>query len=147
MDVEFGTLLTTLAIVSLTLAASVLVVAWGREPQDGLAYWSAGLALYGLSIATFALRFSGSQALSIVLTNLLMAALLSSHAIAISKFHGRPLPAWAIWLPPLLACVVSTALSGQHALRNALLALLFMAQSMMLVRLAWRPHPGAAIPR
>ena len=146
MEFGFGTLLTTLTIVSLTLAGSVLVVAWGRGNRDGLVYWSAGLALYGLSVAGFALRFSGWSAVSIVLTNLLVAAMLSAHAIAIADFHRRSLPAWTIWLPLLLAGIISVALAGQHPLRNALLALVFMAQSVMLTRLAWTP-PGGAIPR
>lgn len=140
MEIGFGTLLTTLTIVSLTLAGSVLVVAWGRDNQDGLTHWSAGLALYGLSVATFALRFSGWPAVSIVLTNLLTASLLAAHAAAISKFHRISLPAWAIWLPLLLACVIGGALSADHALRNALLALVFMAQAVMIARLAWK-HP------
>ena len=147
MEVGFGTLLTTLTIVSLTLAASVLVVAWGREAQDGLVHWSAGLALYGVSVAVFALRFSGWPFVSIVLTNLLTGSLLAAHAVAISKFQGRSLPSWQVWLPLLMAGIVSAALADRHPERNAVLALIFMIQSLLMVRLAWMPHSGGAIPR
>lgn len=141
MKLDLPTLLLVMLLCNLTLALAVLVDTW-RSWADGLATWGLGLLLYGLSVPVFALRFAGWEVLSVIGSNLLVAATLSLHLLALRQFQGERLgllPLSLVWMPPLAVGLGVLLLQEQHKWRAIFLAFLYGVQAALLAWQAWAP--------
>lgn len=145
MTLDLPTLVLVLILVSLTLALSVLYVAWTARAQDGLATWGWGLVLYTMSYPAFLLRMAGWPTLSVLTTNVLTAGALALHVLALERFQrrrGPAVPVWLIWAPVLAAELATLLLLHQHQFRAVVISSLLALVAGVLVWQAWRPGPA-----
>lgn len=142
MSLDIPTLVLVLTLISLTLAVSVLYVAGSARSEDGLATWGWGLLLYAASFPAFLLRMAGWPMVSILGSNLLVAATLAVQTLALGRFQqgrGAVVPRWLVWGPVALTAVAAGLLLDHHQGRalatSALLVLVAGVQTWQ----AWSP--------
>jgi signal transduction histidine kinase len=105
MQIDVRTLFVVHAVVSLTLAALMVVFWRAHRSMPGVAQWTLGTALLGLTILGGALRGVLPNLLSIVLANGVGVAGVAAFWNGIRLFAGRP----ARWLGPLVAIAGTAA--------------------------------------
>lgn len=145
MTLDLPTLVLVLMLVSLTLAVSVLYVAWTARAQDGLATWGWGLVLHALSYPAFLLRLAGWPVLSILTFNALTAGSLALMVLALERFQrhrGPSVPRWLIWGPVPAVELASLLLLHEHQWRAFVISGLFTLVATVLAWQAWRPGPA-----
>ncbi|MBX3633216.1 MAG: GGDEF domain-containing protein [Simplicispira sp.] len=136
MHADVPTLMATILLASLTMAAVMLVVGWGMR-REGLQIWAAGLAVHAAGYLFFALRGQIDETLSILAGNTLASLALALLLAAVWRFYGAA-QHWAPLLvaPALLLAGLSQLLDNFSA-RIVLSSLVFAGQS---CALAWVLH-------
>ena len=105
MPVDVATIMLMFPVVSLSMAAAMLVVAWGRWRDDGLAPWAAGVLMIAVAFPLFIANSLVSNQLPalMVVGNTLLAA---SYWCRWWRFAGsladpvRFGKFWCRWWPP-----------------------------------------------
>ena len=132
MAADIPTLLMMVAVASMVMAGTLVVVAWG-ERSDGLKLWAGGLCCHALAYVMFLLRGHIPDPVSILLGNALASATFSFLLAAVHRFQGRTLP-WRIMLAPPLALAGLLSLFLQDfGLRVTLTSLIVALQAVWLL--------------
>ena len=144
MPVDVATIMLMFPVVSLSMAAAMLVVAWGRWRDDGLAPWAAGVLMIAVAFPLFIANSLVSNQLPalMVVGNTLLAASYSASLVAICRFFGRPCSLWKILVPVVAAVVGSLVLMDRPEARVAAGGALFSLQGGMVAREALRRDNG-----
>ncbi len=105
MPVDVATIMLMYPVVSLSMAAAMLVVAWGRWRDDGLAPWAAGVLMIAVAFPLFIANSLVSNQLPalMVVGNTLLAASYSASLVAIAGSLADPVrfgKFWCRWWPP-----------------------------------------------
>lgn len=133
MAADIPTLLMMVAIASMVMAGTLVVVAWG-ERSDGLKLWAAGLCCHALAYMLLLLRGRIPDPVSILLGNALLSATFSLLLAAVYRFQGRALP-WRVMLaPPLVLAGVLSLFLQDFGTRVALSALVMALQAAWMLR-------------
>ena len=149
MRLDLVTLLWVMTLVTTVMGVAVLLADPRVRGGRGLGAWGLGLLANGASYPAFAWRFEGDAESSIVLTNLLASGGLALHTLAVAQFRTEDRPpttpsrAWLVFLPVLLTGLIALASVEDHQARNALVAIVMLAQAAWLLRLAL--PPGSAL--
>lgn len=142
MHLDLATLLWVMAVVTTVMGLSVLLAHPRVRGGEGLGAWGLSLLANALSYPAFALRFAGSQEASIVATNVLACATVSLQTLAVLQFRaagGAIARPWLLVAPVLCTGLVALAGVEAHRARNALVALILLAQAGWLLSLVLRP--------
>jgi len=132
MAADIPTLLMMVAVASMVMAGTLVVVAWG-ERSDGLKLWAAGLCCHALAYVMFLLRGHIPDPVSILLGNTLASATFSFLLAAVHRFQGSVLRWRAMLLPPLGLAGLLSLLLQDFGLRVTLSALVMAFQAAWLL--------------
>lgn len=142
MHLDLLTLMWVMLLASLTLAFSVLVVAWGAAEHDGLASWGIALAVHAASYPFFAYRLYGSFFVSVLGTTLTNSSAMALFAIAIWRFqHGRgpTAPRAVIWAPVGVAVLLSLVTFDSNHWRTVSNTCVLCVQAGLVGWMSWAP--------
>ncbi|MFM7532396.1 MAG: GGDEF domain-containing protein [Rubrivivax sp.] len=142
MHLDLTTLLWVMPFVTSVMGVSVLLAHPRVGGAEGLGTWGLGLLVNAASYPAFAWRFTGELGYSIVATNVLAAASVALHALAVAQFRagGESAPrAWPAFVPVVLTGLIALGTLDEHRARNALVAVVLLAQAAWLLRLAVPP--------
>ena len=144
MPVDVATIMLMFPVVSLSMAAAMLVVAWGRWRDDGLAPWAAGVLMIAVAFPLFIVNSLASNQFPalMVVGNTLLAASYSASLVAICRFFGRPCSHWRILVPLVAAMAGSLVLMDLPEARVAAGGALFSLQGGMVAREALHRDNG-----
>jgi diguanylate cyclase (GGDEF)-like protein len=140
---DLPTLIWAMLVSSLVLSASVLLIGWRTQSDDGLRVWGWGMFVLGLSYPAYGLRLAGWAHTSILVSSFLTSATIALHIVAVDQFQrGRaPAPPRALVWPPVVVCVAMAALLLEHGQARVLGNTLLLAlQSGVLAWCAWAPR-------
>ena len=110
MAIDVRTLFVVHAVISLTLAAMMVVFWRGHRSIPGLGHWTVGTILLGVMVLGVGLRGALPDFASIVLANTLGVVCLAAFWNGIRLFDGRP----ARWLAPALAAAAVAVLLAYY---------------------------------
>ena len=128
MHADVPTLMATILLASLTMAAVMLIVGWGMR-REGLQVWAVGLAAHAAGYLALALSGQIDERLSVLAGNSLVALALALLLAAVWRFYGVA-QHWALVLvvPALLLAGLSQLMDNASA-RTVLSSLVFAAQA------------------
>ena len=106
MQAHVPTLFLVMMVVSLTLA---ILLGVGARRGDGLAHWSVAMAMHVAAYYLFSLRDRISDAISIVLANLMLSAVFALMAEGLCQFQRRAPPRAVLWMPTAAVAHASQA--------------------------------------
>ena len=136
MAADIPTLLMMVAVASMVMAGTLVVVAWG-ERSDGIKLWAGALCCLALAYVLFLLRGRIPDPVSILLGNGLASAATSLVLAAICRFQGRTLPWLAMLLPPLALVGLLWLFLDDFTTRVTLTALIMAGQSAWVFWALW----------
>ena len=144
MPIDVSTIMLMFPVVSLSMAAAMLVVSWGRWRDDGLAQWGAGVMMIAVAFPLFIVNTLASSGLPALMVagNTLLAASYSASLVAICRFFGRPCSPWKTLLPVAAAAVGSVVWIDRPEPRVALGGILFAIQGFLVAREVLRRDNG-----
>lgn len=144
MPVDIPSILLTFPVVALSMAAAVLIVAWGQPRGDGLLQWGAGMLMVALAFPLFTLNVlaDGAFPFLMVAGNVVLALSYALSLEAICRFYGRRCSRWRTVLPVALAAAGSLLFMRQNEVRVVLGGVLFAIQGGMVAHEALRRENG-----
>lgn len=128
MHADVPTLMTTILLASLTMAAVMMVVGWGMR-REGLQLWAAGLAVHAAGYLFLALRGQIDETLSILAGNTLTSLALALVLAAVWRFYGAHQRWSALMVPPALMLAGLSLLLEDYGACVILSAALYAAQA------------------
>lgn len=128
MHADVPTLMATILLASLTMAAVMVVVGWGMR-REGLQLWAGGLAVHAAGYLFLALRGQMDQTLSILAGNALTSLALALLLAAVGRFYGAHHRWLALMAPPALLLVGLSLLLENYSARVILSGALYAAQA------------------
>lgn len=137
MHMHIPTMFLMVIVVSLTMACC-LGVLWRREQPEGLGYWALGLTLNGVAFILFSLRDVLPYALTVVLANLLLIAVLSLLCEAILQFQQQRMARAWLWWPVPVTGPALLMLTESAGMRIVLIAVLCTYQAALVLMVAVR---------
>jgi diguanylate cyclase (GGDEF)-like protein len=138
--IDLRTLLVFLAVADLLIAAVVAIGA-GRRLQDGLAHWSASLAVRALALLLFARLEAQGGALPVAAGLLALSITLQAHALI--AFARRTLPAWVHTAVFAGLAVPFALLAGEAASAILFGGLVYGTLLAGVAGIAWQARPPA----
>ncbi len=136
MNADVPTLMLMVIVSSVVMAASLLMLGWGRH-QDGLQYWAASLLVSAMGYVLFLLRGRIPDVLSIVLGNTLMGLATAGLLTAVCRFHGQR-PPWVAMLATV-GTMAALLVLFQDSFAHRVAVTAFMLAAQMLWAL-WALH-------
>lgn len=121
--------------VSLVLAASIALV--GHREHVERYFWAGGLTAQALAYVLFGVHGQIGDGTSIVLGNLLLSGSFALYTTGLMRFRGVNLPRWLVWGPVVVTGLVFWLLINQNTPRVMAGAMLFMAQTGILLAALW----------
>ena len=138
------TLLLLNILITATLAACLGLVA-RRDRADGLFHWALALVAHTAGYMLYALRGAVSDWFSVVLANMLIAAVFALMIEGLYQFQQRRPPRLRVWAPVLFVGLSFALLLDDIAARVVLMALVLSVQFVQFagaLRERWRETPG-----
>jgi len=108
MAIDVKTLFLVLTLVGFLLAFWVAVMAYGKPRTDPLWPWACALTCYSLADVVVSLRGGASMFAILPAVSIFYAGGIALMLVSLRRFQCAPLERWKIWVPIVLAPVLTT---------------------------------------
>ncbi|MFE8035063.1 diguanylate cyclase domain-containing protein [Thiohalocapsa marina] len=112
MDIQ--TLLFAITSTSMVLAITMGLIGYGSR-HNSMTLWTLAVMLNATAFLAFILRPQIGEPVSVLVGNALITASLAVFAVGWSRFQGRQLATWLVWLPVPVTVIASLSLLGDIA--------------------------------